>query len=95
MNEICEMLIGKCLYSVRSQSEDWIVDALGCDIDTAIEWARAGRITCVTMQGQEGETYHIDGKPFLWVGPIKYEENRDLPDHVHKMVLTRQMRKLP
>lgn len=29
-----------------------------------------GRLTNVTIEGQEGETYCMDGVPVLWAGPV-------------------------
>ena len=83
--------------SILSQSEKGILDALGCDMRQALEMARAGRIICLNRHDRKdaGETYCLDGKPFLWMGPVVVRIDNGLPDHVSKLVVERQMRKLP
>lgn len=36
-----------------------------------------GRLTNVTVEGQEGETYCVDGVPVLWVGPVNMVREGD------------------
>jgi hypothetical protein len=95
MTDPLEALYEMAAKSMASQSEQWILDALGTDSAKALEMARDGRITSLTKFGEQGETWCLDGRPFLWLGPVTFREDKTLPDHVHKMVMERKMVKLP
>lgn len=36
-----------------------------------------GRLTNVTVEGEEGETYCLDGVPLLWAGPVSTTREGD------------------
>ena len=35
----------------------------------------AGRLSRVKRAGTDGETYHLDGTPFLWVSDVRIEDS--------------------
>lgn len=68
-----------------------LADNLRHDLDAALEVAierqlchpigdveaLRGRLEVITVEGEEGETYHLDGVPILWRGPVALERDGD------------------
>lgn len=75
MNAISEMLLRSSASRYVSESERFILRALGLERAEAIRAACRGRITCTAMPDGH-EVYSLDGKPFLRMGPLTTEARK-------------------
>jgi hypothetical protein len=62
--------------------------ALGVELTDPRQQLEGHAFECVTVEGEEGETYMMDGVPILWAGPITLDDDGD------EMAMRRELRHL-